>query len=159
MDEMLECMQGTSIFLKFDLKMGYNQLLVKPEDRWKTAFMTPKGPWYLNIMTFGFANVPSYFQHFMSDKVLARITQNHMENYLNDTGTHNENLPDHIETNRQVLQCFQNNGLFTNAKKCEFHTEHLEFLGVDMSAKGFEMEAQKVDSVHTWKEPHNIRGV
>jgi putative transposase len=120
-------MQGTSIFSKFDLKMGYNQLLVKPEDRWKTAFMTPEGPWCLNVMTFGFANVPSYFQCFMSDKVLARITQNHVENYLDDTGTHNENLPDHIETNQQVLQWFRDNGLFANAKKCKFHTEHLEF--------------------------------
>jgi hypothetical protein len=96
---MLEHMQGASIFSKFNLKMGYNQLLVKPDDRWKTAFMTPEGPWYLNVMTFGFANAPSYFQHFMSDKVLASIMQNHVENYLDDMGTHNENLPDHVETN------------------------------------------------------------
>jgi hypothetical protein len=61
--------------------------------------MTPEGPWYLNMMTFGFANTPLYFQHFMSDKVLARITQNHVENYLDNTGTHNKNLLDHIETN------------------------------------------------------------
>jgi hypothetical protein len=61
-DEMLECMQGAKVFLKFDLKMGYNQLWVKPKDIWKTAFMTPDGPYVMLVMTFGFANAPAYFQ-------------------------------------------------------------------------------------------------
>jgi len=61
-DETLERMQGAKFFLKFDLKMGYNQLRIKPEDRWKTTFMTPDGPYMMNVMTFGFANAPAYFQ-------------------------------------------------------------------------------------------------
>jgi hypothetical protein len=61
-DEMLEQMQGSNIFSKFDLKMGYNQLRIKPEDVWKTAFMTPDGPFCMNVMTFGFAGAPPYFQ-------------------------------------------------------------------------------------------------
>jgi hypothetical protein len=96
---MLEHMQGAKIFLKFDLKMGYNQIQVKPDDWWKTTFMTPKGPWYMNIMTFGFSGAPPYFQHFMSDKVLTGHLQNHIENYLDDTGTHSKTLAQHIETN------------------------------------------------------------
>jgi len=55
-------MQGAKLFSKFDLKMGYNQLRIKPEDRWKTTFMTPDGPYMMNVMTFGFANAPAYFQ-------------------------------------------------------------------------------------------------
>ncbi len=31
-DETLERMQGAKFFSKFDLKMGYNQLRIKPED-------------------------------------------------------------------------------------------------------------------------------
>ena len=55
-------MQGSKIFSKFDLKNGYNLLCVKPEDVWKTAFMTPDGPFVMNVMVFGFANAPAYFQ-------------------------------------------------------------------------------------------------
>ena len=55
-------MHGAKFFSKFDLKMGYNQLSIKKEDRWKTAFMTPDGPYVMNVMTFGFANAPAYFQ-------------------------------------------------------------------------------------------------
>jgi hypothetical protein len=43
-DEMLEQMQGSHIISKFDLKMGYNQLCIRPGDEWKTTFMTPDGP-------------------------------------------------------------------------------------------------------------------
>ena len=55
-------MQGAKVFSKFDLKMGYNQLCVKPEDVWKTVFMTPDGPFVTNVMTFGLAGAPPYFQ-------------------------------------------------------------------------------------------------
>jgi hypothetical protein len=64
-DKMLECMHGAKIFLKFDLKMGYNQLCIKPEDMWKTAFMTPDGLYMMLVMTFGFANALAYFQRWM----------------------------------------------------------------------------------------------
>jgi len=60
-------MHGAKIFSKFDLKMGYNQLCIKPEDIWKTAFMTPDRPYVMNVMTFGFAGAPPYFQHWMTD--------------------------------------------------------------------------------------------
>ena len=61
-NETLECMHGAKLFSKFNLKMGYNQLSIKKEDRWKTAFMTPDGPYIMNVMMFGFANAPAYFQ-------------------------------------------------------------------------------------------------
>jgi hypothetical protein len=62
---MLECMHGAKVFSKFDLKMGYNQLHVKPEEVWRTAFMTPDGLYVMLVMTFGFANAPVYFQRWM----------------------------------------------------------------------------------------------
>jgi len=72
-DEVLEQMQGSKIFSKFDLKMGYNQLHIWLGDEWKTAFMTPDGLFVMNVMTFGFANALPYFQKWMLE-VLAPVT-------------------------------------------------------------------------------------
>jgi hypothetical protein len=80
---MLERMQGSQIFLKFDLKMGYNQLHIHPGDEWKTAFMTPDGPYMMNVMMFGFANALPYFQRWMSE-VLTSVSHRNVENYLDD---------------------------------------------------------------------------
>ena len=148
-------MHGAKYFSKFDLKMGYNQLSIKKEDQWKTAFMTPDGPYVMNVMTFGFANAPAYFQRWMSE-VLKPVARLNVVNYLDDTGTFNNNLPEHIQTNLAVLECFDKHGVFLNLNKCLFHQREMNFLGVDVLDKGFEMEKPKVEAIEEWKAPKNV---
>ena len=157
-DEMLERMQGSEIFSKFDLKMGYNQLRIKPEDVWKTAFMTPDGPFCMNVMTFGFAGAPPYFQRWMHD-IFTPVLNRNVENYLDDTGTHHKEKAEHVEVNRAILRLFRQHRIFANAKKCEFHRDRMEFLGVEVSREGFEMEKVKVETVQGWKPPRTVRAV
>jgi hypothetical protein len=157
-NKMLECMHGTKVFSKFDLKMGYNQLWVKPEDVWKTAFMTPDGPYVMLVMTFRFANAPAYFQRWMFE-TLGSILHRHVENYIDDTGSHHLTMEEHMQVNQDILQRFRDSGLFVNTKKCEFHQDTLQFLGVEVLQKGFEMEKMKVDMIEKWQAPKNVRGV
>jgi hypothetical protein len=97
-DEMLECMHGAKVFSKFDLKMGYNQLCIKPEDVWKTAFMTPNGPYVMLVMTFRFANAPAYFQRWMFE-TLGSILHWRVENYIDNTGSHHLTMEEHVQVN------------------------------------------------------------
>ncbi len=39
----LEQLQGRSLFTKFDIRWGYNNIRIKEGDEWKAAFKTPKG--------------------------------------------------------------------------------------------------------------------
>jgi hypothetical protein len=112
----------------------------------------------MNVMTFGFANAPPYFQRWMSE-VLAPVSHRNVKNYLDDTTSHHVTHADHIETNCTILECFRKTGLFINAKKCEFHQECMGFLGVDVSPQGFEMEHMKVEAVKQWKPLKNVRAV
>ena len=151
-------MQGLTIFSKFDLKNGYNLLRVKPEDVWKTAFMTPDGPFVMNMMAFGFANAPAYFQRWMSD-VLAPVASLGVENYLDNTASHHQVLDKHIMVNLEILKCFDHHHIFINLDKCEFHTDKMTFLGVEVTPEGFEMEWLKVETIQDWRPPRNVRGV
>ncbi len=58
----LEQLQGRSLFTKFDIRWGYNNIQIKEGDEWKATFKTPKGlfePW---VMFFGLTNSPATFQ-------------------------------------------------------------------------------------------------
>jgi hypothetical protein len=156
----MDQVKGSRIFSKFDMKSGYNQIRIQEGDEWLAAFITPEGPWEMNVMTFGHMNTPPVFQRFM-DKMVYKKPElvNHLVGYLDDANTHNWDTPEHIQTNHNFMQRCREAGIFLNPKKCEFHKEKVDFLGVELSAKGFEMEHVKVDAVREWQPPRNVRGV
>jgi hypothetical protein len=63
---------GYTVFSKIDLRKGYWQIPVKPEDRPKTAVVTPFGLFEFLRMPFGLRNAGSSFQRMM-DRVLAGL--------------------------------------------------------------------------------------
>jgi hypothetical protein len=56
-----------NVFSKFDLKSGFWQLGISPEDRYKTAFVVPQGKYQWTVMPFSLTNAPSEFQKRMED--------------------------------------------------------------------------------------------
>jgi len=50
-DDTLEALSGATWFSSLDLKSGYWQVGVHPEDREKTAFTTGRGLWQFRVMT------------------------------------------------------------------------------------------------------------
>jgi hypothetical protein len=124
------------------------------------AFITPDGPWEMNVMTFGHMNAPPAFQCFMDEMVYQKPELvNHLVGYLDDANTHNLEIEEHILTNQNFLQRCWEAGIFLNPKRCKFHKQKVDFLGVELSADGFEMERVKVEAVRDWQPPHNVRRV
>ena len=157
-DEMMDRIRGSEFFTKFNLKSGYNQICIRPGDEWKTMFMTPFGPFRMKVMTFGFANAPPCFQRYM-DKVFAPLLYKGVKIYLDDILIHSKTAAEHVDGVLSVLQCLENAILYCNAKKCEFDKKKIEFLGVNVSQDGFEMEDKKIANVLDWQRPMSVRGV
>ena len=56
---------GHKWFSALDLRHGYHHIAIRPEDRYKTAFIAHHGLFEFNRMTFGFVNAPAAFQRAM----------------------------------------------------------------------------------------------
>ena len=64
--DLIDKLKGLLIFTKMDIRWGYNNVLIKPEDRWKAAFVIPLGLFKPTVMFFGLCNSPATFQTLMN---------------------------------------------------------------------------------------------
>ena len=80
MEAMLQRVTGSKLMSMMDGFSGYNQLVVKESEQFKTAFTTPWGTYVYVRMPFGLTNAGSTFQHAM-DVAFADIIDKFMVVY------------------------------------------------------------------------------
>jgi hypothetical protein len=62
----IDHLTGCTLFTKFDICWGYNNIWIKLGDKWKAAFLTLKGLFEPTVMFFGLTNSPATFQMMMN---------------------------------------------------------------------------------------------
>jgi len=99
-----------------------------PRDADKTDFVTRKGQFRLNVLSFGLANSPSIFQRLMS-MVLAGLHWDICLVYTDDIVVLGKSLEEHVRYTAQVLQRLRLTGLKLKPIKCRLFQERATFLG------------------------------
>lgn len=72
-DDILTSLSEARYFAALDLLMGYHEIEVEPTDQVKTAFITHRGLFVLNVMPFGLKKAPATFQRLMNTLLLDLI--------------------------------------------------------------------------------------
>ena len=65
--QLVNKLQGTKMFTKMDLRLGYNNICIKEGDEWKAAFICHCGAFEPLVMFFDLCNSPSIFQMMMNE--------------------------------------------------------------------------------------------
>ena len=74
--EIIDKLQGTKWFTKFDVRDGFNRIRIAEGDEYKTAFRTRYRHFEFLVLSFGLTNAPATFMHMMNDiQYLTKVFQ------------------------------------------------------------------------------------
>ena len=155
-DEILQDMNGSTVYSKLDLKEGFHQLELHEDSRYITAFVTHKGLYRFRRLNFGISAAPEVFQHVIQ-QVLADIDG--VNNISDDMIIHGVDQKDHDQKLRAVIKRLHEKGLTVNLAKCRFSMSRVNFVGHVLSEKGLGVGADKVKAVTEARDPENVEEV
>jgi hypothetical protein len=156
-EELLDELNGAKFFTKLDLRSGYHQVRVHPEDIVKTAFRTHHGHFEFLVMPFGLSNAPT-FQALMNS-VLGPFLRKFVLVFFDDIFIYSTSWTEHLQHIKKVLGVLRANNLHVKRSKCSFTTPTVSYLGHVISEKGVAMDASKVESVTNWPTPRSVKGL
>ncbi|GBG75967.1 hypothetical protein CBR_g21209 [Chara braunii] len=151
-DDLLKRLGGATYFWKLDLKSGYHQIEIQPQDRYTTAFKTRYGHFEWVAMPFGLTNAPATFQAAMTTEFRDLLDRSVLI-YLDDILVYSRTLDEHIVHLRVVLNRLRLAKYKANLDKCEFARQELEYLGNFVTPKGIRPLADKIQAIIDWPEP------
>jgi hypothetical protein len=155
-NNMMDRLRDAKVFSKIDLRAGYHNVRIRDGDEWKTAFRTRYGSFEYLVMPFGLTNAPATFQRFMND-TFADMVDIFVVVYLDDILIFSDNLDEHREHVRKVLQRLRDNNLHARPDKSEFHCDSIEYLGFIVSPSGISMDPSKIEVILSWPAPKTVK--
>ena len=155
-DSILDSLHGATIFSSLDLKSGYHQMALNPEDKEKTAFVCAEGLFHFTVLPFGVVNGPASFQRLM-EVVLDGLIGTICYVYLDDIVCFSSSLSRHVDGLRQILQRLQTAGLTVNWDKCAFGRSSMRYLGHVIGSDGLRTVPEKVRAIVDYPMPKTVK--
>jgi hypothetical protein len=157
-DILFDQLTGARVFSKIDLRSGYHQIRIRPEDIPKTAFTTRYGLFEYLAMSFGLTNAPTHFTYLMNSVFMPELDK-FVVVFIDDILIYSKNEEEHARHLRIVLTRLREHQLYAKFSKCVFWLEEIQFLGHILSAKGIAVDPSKVKDILEWKPPTTIHQV
>ena len=149
-EQILEQLHEKTLFTVLDIRDGYNNICVRPEDCWKLAFRGPDSAYKPAVMFFEMTNAPATFQRAM-DRIFAKFKNRYpgcifvyMDDILIAT---NDNEELHEQIMHEVLELLEEEDFHLKLNKCLFHKQSIDYLGIHIEGGKVRIDPTKMDGL------------
>ena len=157
--DVLENIGMKKMFIKMDLRWGYNNVRIKERDKWKVVFTTLEGSFEPIVMFFGLTNSPTMFQAIINKLLRDLINTGKVVAFIDDVIVGMETEEGHDEIVVEIIRRMEENDLYIKLEKCKWKVREVGFLGVVIGPEGIKMEKVKVKGVLEWPTPKYVKDV
>jgi hypothetical protein len=154
-DILFDQLAGVKVFSKVDLRSGYHQMKIRPEDVPKTAFSTRYGLYEYLVMSFGLSNAPAHFMYQMNSVFMLELDKFVLV-FIDDILVYSKNEVEHEQHLRLIMQRLHDHQIYAKFNKCAFWLKEVPFLGNIISAEGIAVDSNKNQEVLDWKSPRLV---
>jgi hypothetical protein len=123
-DILFDQLAGAKVFLKIDLRSGYHQIKIRPEDIPKTAFTTRYGLYEYLVMSFGLTNASTHFMYLMNLVFMPELDK-FVVVFIDDILVYSKSEEEHAEHLRVVLTRLRDHQLYAKFSKYEFQLKEV----------------------------------
>ena len=129
-----------------------------PPDAEKTAFITPHGLFYYNVMSFGLKNAGATYQRLVT-KMFRPLLGKTIEVYIDDMLVKSKERPDHAEHLQEDFELLRAYGMKLNPSKWAFGVNVGRFLGFMVTQRGIEANPAQLKAILESPAPTSRKGV
>jgi hypothetical protein len=145
-DIFFDQLTGAQVFSKIDLRSGYHQIQIRPEDIPKTAFTTRYELFEYLVMSFGLTNAPAHFTYLMNSVFMPEFDK-FVVAFIDDILIYSKNEEEHAKHLWIVLTRLREHQLYAKFSKCTFFLEEIQFLVHVLSTKGIAFDPSEVKDI------------
>jgi len=157
-DVCLDTLGGSRYFSSFDLRSGYHQVRMHPEDSEKTNFIVESGSYQFRRLAFGLCNAGATFQRVM-DVAMHGANLKICLVYLDDIVVYSRSISEHIVRLRILFERLRKANLKLKPSKCHLLQDQISFLGHVVSAEGISTDPEKTRAIREWPIPTSVTEV
>ncbi|XP_024009474.1 uncharacterized protein LOC112084555 [Eutrema salsugineum] len=157
-DRLVEATAGNELLLFMDAFSRYNQILMHPQDRDKTSFITDRGIYCYKVMPFGLKNVGATYQRLVNRMFASQLGRT-MEVYIDDMLVKSLVATDNVGHLRTCFDILDQYGMKLSPTKCTFGVTSGEFLGYIVTQHGIEANPKQIAAILELPSPTTKREV
>ena len=107
------------VFMKIDLRWGYNNVRIKEGDEWKVVFTTLEGSFEPMVMFFGLTSLLATFQAMINELLRGLINTGKVAAFIDNIIIGMEMEEGHDEIVAEVIRRLEENDLYVKPEKCK----------------------------------------